>query len=38
MYRLSGNDYTVTTLSKQYLTVIEIIMQSLKLTGQFDHI
>ena len=34
-YGLSGNDYSVAALSKSYLTVIGIIMQSLKSIGQF---
>ena len=29
-YRLSGNDYRVTTISNSYLTVLGIIIQSLK--------
>ena len=29
-YRLSGNDYKVAAVSKSYLTVLGIIMQSLK--------
>ena len=35
MNGLSGNDYGVATLSKLYLTVIGIIMQSMKSIGQF---
>ena len=34
-YGLSGNDYRVATLPKAYLIVIGIIMQSVKLIGQF---
>ena len=34
-YGLSGNDYRVATLSKSFLIVIGVIMQSLKLIGQF---
>ena len=33
-YGLSGDDYRVAALSKSYLTVIEIFMQSLKSIGQ----
>ena len=35
MLGLSCNDYRVATLSKLYLTGIEIILQSLKSIGQF---
>ena len=35
MYRRSGNDYRVATLSKSYLITIGITTQSLKLIGQF---
>ena len=35
MYGLSGNGYRVPTLSKLYLTVIGMIMQSMKSIGQF---
>ncbi len=35
MYGLSGNDYRVAALSKSYLTVKGISMQSLKSIGQF---
>ena len=34
-YRLSGNDYSVATLSKSDLTTTEIPMQSLKSIKQF---
>ena len=33
-----GNDYRVAMLSESYLTVIGIIMQSLKSIGQFQHV
>ncbi len=35
MYGHSDNYYIAATLSKLYLTVIGIIMQSLKMIGQF---
>ena len=31
-------DYGAATLSKLYLTIIEIIMQRFKLIGQFKHV
>ena len=34
-YRLSGTDYRIATLSKSYLTVTGITIQSLKSIGQF---
>ena len=34
-YGLSGNDYRVSKLSKSYITIIGIIIQSLKSIGQF---
>ena len=36
MYGLSGHDYRVAALSKLYVTVIGISLQSLKLIGQFQ--
>ena len=35
-YEPSGNDYRVATLPKSYLNVIGIIMENLKLIGQFN--
>ena len=37
MHVLSVKDYRSAALSKSYLTVTEIIMQSLKSTGQFKN-
>ena len=38
IFKHYGNNYRVQTLSKSYLTTKEITMQSLKFTGQFQHV